>query len=71
MVKGLCILSDLTCQAGEESGEENQEESRIFNQQIRGTDDRIILCLAVKWYLAWTAYELYLLWYVLFCADRD
>jgi alginate O-acetyltransferase complex protein AlgI len=64
-------LKDLTCQASEESGEENQEESWIFGQQIRGTDDCVILCLAVKRHLAWTTYELYFLWYVLFCADRD
>ena len=55
----------------EESGEEDQEESWIFGQQIRGTDDCVILCLAVKRHLAWTTYELYLLWHVLFYAHCD
>ena len=71
MVEGLCILSDLTCQASEESGEKDQEESWIFGQQIRSTDDCVILCLAVKRHLAWTTYELYLLWHVLFYAHCD
>ena len=34
-------------------------------------DDCVILCLAVKRHLAWTTYELYLLWHVLFYAHCD
>ena len=32
MVEGLCVLSNFACKAGQESCEEDQEESRIFGQ---------------------------------------